>query len=172
MQIKEGMYIKACELGKLLGITDRHVRRLAGENVLKKNGQGKYYFLENIRAYIDYVSAMNDAPMDLKEKKLEVEIKKGQKDIELRDLKIREITNELHPAKVIEQVMTNMLANVKGRLMSMPNKIAPMVLGIENIGEIQEMIDTELRAILLEISEYDSEMFRTNEKYTDEDEDG
>ena len=34
------------------------------------------------------------------------------------------------------------------------------------------MIDTELRAILLEISEYDSEMFRTNEKYTDEDEDG
>ena len=172
MQIKEGMYIKACELGKLLGITDRHVRRLAGENVLKKNGQGKYYFLENIRAYIDYVSAMNDAPMDLKEKKLEVEIKKGQKDIELRDLKIREITNELHPAKVIEQVMTNMLANVKGRLMSMPNKIAPMVLGIENIGEIQEMIDTELRAILLEVSEYDSEMFRTNEKYTDEDEDG
>ena len=144
MQIKEGMYIKACELGKLLGITDRHVRRLAGENVLKKNGQGKYYFLENIRAYIDYVSAMNDAPMDLKEKKLEVEIKKGQKDIELRDLKIREITNELHPAKVIEQVMTNMLANVKGRLMSMPNKIAPMVLGIENIGEIQEMIDTKI----------------------------
>ena len=69
MQVKEGMYIKACELGKLLGITDRHVRRLAGENVLKKNGQGKYYFLENIRAYIDYVSAMNEAPADLKEKK-------------------------------------------------------------------------------------------------------
>ena len=169
MQVKEGMYIKACELGKLLGITDRHVRRLAGENVLKKNGQGKYYFMENIRAYIDYVSAMNEAPIDLKEKKLETEIKKGQKDIELRDLKIREITNELHPAKIVEQVMTNMLANVKLRLLSMPNKVAPMVIGMESIGEIQELVDTEIRAILLELSEYDSEVFRTNETYNEDD---
>ena len=169
MQVKEGMYIKACELGKLLGITDRHVRRLAGENVLKKNGQGKYYFLENIRAYIDYVSAMNEAPADLKEKKLETDIEKGQKDIELRDLKIKEITNELHPASVIERVMTNAIINVKGRLLSMPNKIAPMVLGIENIGEIQEIVDTALRSILLDLSEYDSEKFKSNEKYEEED---
>lgn len=172
MDVKKNQYIRANLLAELLGISDRHLRRLASENVIKKNGQGKYYFMENVHAYIEYIANLNDAPQDLKEKKLEVEIKKGQKDIDLKVLKIKEITNELHPAKVIEQVMTNMLANVKGRLMSMPNKIAPMVLGIENIGEIQEMIDTELRAILLELSEYDSETFRTNEKYNEEEDDG
>ena len=69
----------------------------------------------------------------------------------------------------IERVMTNAIINVKGRLLSMPNKIAPMVLGIENIGEIQEIVDTELRSILLDLSEYDSEKFKSNEKYEEED---
>ena len=39
MLIKENQIIKATELAKLLGITDRHLRNLANEGVIKKNGK-------------------------------------------------------------------------------------------------------------------------------------
>ena len=168
MEVKEGQYIKAVQLAKIIGISDRHLRRLAEENVIKKNGQGRYYFIENVQAYISYVENLNDAPADLKEEKMKEEIKKTKKDVELKDIKIKELKNELHPAEVIKRVMTNVLVNIKGKFLAMPNKIAPLVIGLENLGEIQEVIDTEIRDILLDISEYDAETFKTNEVYEDE----
>ena len=168
MEVKEGQYIKAVQLAKILGISDRHLRRLAEENVIKKNGQGRYYFIENVQAYISYVENLNDAPADLKEEKMKEEIKKTKKDVELKDIKIKELKNELHPAEVIKRVMTNVLVNIKGKFLAMPNKIAPLVIGLENLGEIQEVIDTEIRDILLDISEYDAETFKTNEVYEGE----
>ena len=169
MEVKEGQLIKAASLAKLLGISDRHLRRLASENIIKKNGQGKYYFVENVNAYIEYVEKLNDAPADLKEEKLKEEIKKIKKESELKDLKIKELKNELHPAHVIEKVMTNTLINIKGKLLSMPNKIAPLIIGIENLGEIQDVMDTEIRSVLTEVSEYDQEIFKTNETYEEDD---
>ena len=39
MLVKENQIIKANELAKLLGITDRHLRNLASEGIIKKNGK-------------------------------------------------------------------------------------------------------------------------------------
>ena len=53
MLIKENQIIKAIELAKLLGITDRHLRNLANEGVIKKTEKGKYLLLESVRGYIE-----------------------------------------------------------------------------------------------------------------------
>ena len=47
MLIKENQIIKATELAKLLGITDRHLRNLANEKIIKKTEKGKYLFLDS-----------------------------------------------------------------------------------------------------------------------------
>ena len=49
--IKENQIIKATELAKLLGITDRHLRNLANEGIIKKTEKGKYLFFESVQGY-------------------------------------------------------------------------------------------------------------------------
>jgi len=83
------------------------------------------------------------------------------KDTELKALKISELKNQLHPAGVIEEVMTSMLVNVKGKLLSLPNKLAPAVIACDNLGEIQDIILTGISDTLTELSEYSPEMFKS-----------
>ena len=170
MLIKENQIIKATELAKLLGITDRHLRNLANEGIIKKTEKGKYLFFESVQGYIEYIESKNDADVDLKDEKIREEIKKIKKDTELKALKISELKNQLHPAGVIEEVMTSMLVNIKGKLLSLPNKLAPTVIACDNLGEIQDIILTGISDTLTELSEYSPEMFKSK-NYIDEDED-
>ena len=41
MEIKENQVIRVTQLAVLLGITDRHVRNLANEGIIKKTEKGK-----------------------------------------------------------------------------------------------------------------------------------
>ena len=170
MLTKEKQIIKSTELAKILGITDRHVRNLANEGVIKKTEKGKYLFIESIQGYIEYLETKNEVDIDLKDEKINEEIKKIKKDIELKSLKIAELKNQLHSAPIIEEVMTNMLVALKGKLLSISNKLAPAVIACDNLGEIQDIIHSEILDTLEELSEYDPDMFK-NKNYIEEDED-
>ena len=169
MEAKNNEIIKGIALAKILNMSERHLRRLAEENVIKKNGQNKYLFLESVHSYLDYLELKNDADVDLKEEKIKEEIKKIKKDTELKTLKISELKNQLHSATVIEEVMTNMLVNIKGKLLSLPNKLAPAVISCDNLGEIQDIILTGISDTLTELSEYSPEIFKSK-NFVDEDE--
>ena len=70
MVIKEGQIVRAMDLAKMLGVSDRHIRDLANENVVKKTEQGKYLLLESVRGYIEYLKSRNDADIRLKDEKI------------------------------------------------------------------------------------------------------
>lgn len=167
MLVKENQIIRVTELAKLLGVTDRHLRNLANEGIIKKTENGKYLFLESVQGYIEYLELKNDADVNLKDEKIKEEIKKIKKDTELKALKISELKNQLHSAGIIEEVMTNMLLGIKGKLLSIPNKLAPALIGVDTLGEIQDIILTEITDSLTELSEYDPEMFK-NKNYIEE----
>ena len=169
MTVKENQIIKPTELAKILGITDRHVRNLANEGVIKKTEKGKYLFVESIQGYIEYLETKNEADVSLKDEKIKEEIKKIKKDTELKALRVSELKNQLHSAGIIESVMTNMLVALKGKLLSISNKLAPAVIACDNLGEIQDIIHNEVLDTLDELSDYDSEIFK-NKNYVEEDE--
>ena len=170
MLVKENQIIKATELAKLLGITDRHLRNLANEGVVKKTEKGKYLFFESVRGYIEYVESKNDVDLDLKDEKIKEEIKRIKKDTELKGLKIKELRNQLHSASIIEKVMTSSLVNLKGRLLSLSNRLAPQLIAVDNLGEIQEVIQDSIIEALEELSEYSPELFK-NKNFIEEDDD-
>ena len=170
MTVKENQIIKGVELAKLLGLSERHIRRLSEENIVKKNGQGKYLLLESTLSYIEYLKTVNSGDVDLKDEKIKTEITKNKRDIELKSLKIAELKNQLHSAIIIEEVMTSMLLGIKGKLLSIPNKLAPMLIGIETLGEIQDIIQESISDSLVELIEYSPELFK-NKNYIDELED-
>ena len=169
MVVKEGQIVRAMDLAKMLGVSDRHIRDLANENVVKKTAQGKYLLLESVRGYIEYLKSRNDADISLKDEKIKEETKRIIKDTEIKELKIKELKNQLHSADVIEKVMTDSLINMKGKLLSLSNKLAPQIIALDNLGEIQDVIQDGIFEALEELSEYNPEMFRSK-NFVDDDE--
>lgn len=170
MVIKEGQIVRAMDLAKMLGVSDRHIRDLANENVVKKTAQGKYLLLESVRGYIEYLKSRNDADISLKDEKIKEETKRIIKDTEIKELKIKELKNQLHSADVIEKVMTDSLINMKGKLLSLSNKLAPQIIALDNLGEIQDVIQDGIFEALEELSEYNPEMFRSKNFVEDDEE--
>nr|DAK33549.1 MAG TPA: Protein of unknown function (DUF1441) [Caudoviricetes sp.] len=170
MLVKENQIIRVTELAKLLGVTDRHLRNLANEGIIKKTENGKYLFLESVQGYIEYLELKNDADVNLKDEKIKEEIKKIKKDTELKALKISELKNQLHPATIIEKVMTESLMNLKGRLLSLSNRLAPQLIALDNLGEIQEVIQDSILETLEELSEYSPELFKNKNFIEDNEE--
>ena len=162
MEIKSGQIIKGVQLAVILGLSERHIRRLANENVKKKNGQGKYLFLESVHGYLEYMELKNGTDIDLKDEKIKEETKKIKKDIELKSLRISELKSQLHSAENVKKVMNNMLANIRGKLLALSNKLAPSVIACDNLGEIQDIIHTNILVALDELSNYDAETFKNN----------
>ena len=162
MEIKSGQIIKGVQLAVILGLSERHIRRLANENVIKKNGQGKYLFLESVHGYLEYMKLKNGTDVDLKDEKIKEETKKIKKDIELKSLRISELKSQLHSADNVKKVMNNMLANIRGKLLALSNKLAPSVIACDNLGEIQDIIHTNILVALDELSNYDAETFKNN----------
>ena len=85
-----------------------------------------------------------------------------------KGLKIKELKNQLHSASIIEKVMTSSLVNLKGRLLSLSNRLAPQLIALDNLGEIQEVIQDSIVEALEELSEYSPELFK-NKNFVEED---
>lgn len=174
MNTKDNL-VSSPELAELFGVTDRYIRMLAKDEIVKKSGtRGKYLLAESIKGFIAFLRESSSVNVDLKEVKLKKETEKIAKDIELKAIKISELKNELHSADIVRKVMTTMLTNLKGKLLSVPNKIAPLVVGCDNLGDIQDIVLSSIEDVLLELSDYTPELFKNkniiieNEEVEDE----
>lgn len=174
MNTKDNL-VSSPELAELFGVTDRYIRMLAKDEIVKKSGtRGKYLLAESIKGFIAFLRESSSVDVDLKEVKLKKETEKIAKDIELKAIKISELKNELHSADIVRKVMTVMLTNLKGKLLAVPNKIAPLVVGCDNLGDIQDIVLSSIEDVLLELSNYTPELFKNkniiieNEEVEDE----
>lgn len=153
--------VSSPELAEMFGVSDRYIRMLAQEGIVKKSGnRGKYLLVESVKGFVEFIREQNSADVDLKDTKLKKETEKIEKDIELKAIKISELKNELHSADIVRKVMTVMLTNLKGKLLAVPNKIAPLVVGCDNLGDIQDIVLSSIEDVLLELSEYSPELFK------------
>ena len=144
--------VKSKELATILGITQRRVNQLVKEAVLEKNSAGQFDLAQSVQAYISF--AVTDSDELKKEKTLHERAKRQKAEIVLAHLE-----NRMHDAADVEEALTGMLVTFRSRILGMPSKLAPQILGMKNIGEIQSLINKEAREALTELSEYDPAMF-------------
>ena len=157
--------IKVRELAEILGLSERQVQRLAKDGVIKKNDKGKYLFYKSIRNYIDYLRELESTPQQLQEEKLKNEIDYLKTRDRKENIKIKILEADLHESEDVKKVMNNVVAGFKGQLKSLPYKLAPLVIGIDNLGELQEIITDNVNQILGELAEYDRAKFIKNKEY-------
>lgn len=157
-------------LANLLGYTRQRINQLAKEGILEKKAPGRFYLMLNVQKYIDFLKAGQHEEEEesqaayWEEKALHERAKR-----EMAELKLAKLKNRLHDADDIEQIMGNMLVTFRNRILGIPQKAAPKIIGMENLAEINETINTELLEALIELSEYDPEMFAGGEDIEEED---
>ncbi len=161
--------IKIRELAEILGISERQIQRLTKENVIHKNDKGKYLFYKSVISYINYLRELEGTPQQLQEEKLKNEIDYLKTRDRKENIKIKILEADLHEANDVKRVMNNIIAGFKGQLQTIPYKLAPLIIGVENLGELQEIISDNINSILKELSEYDRNKFIKNKEYIIED---
>lgn len=159
--------VNSATLEKLLQLSDRRIRQLAEENIIIRAAKGRYKLMESISNYILTLkvsieagnSQISDGEIDLEEEKAMHERVKRQ----ISELKLLTMQGELHKSEDVERVMTDMLVSIKTKLLSMPAKLAPILVSRSDIDFVKRIISSEVLEILNELKDYNPKDFHDDE---------
>ena len=159
--------VNSAALEKIIGVSDRRIRQLAEENIIIRAAKGRYKLMDSITNYIltlkVQMEANNaesvDGEIDLEEEKAIHERVKRH----ISELKLQTMRGELHKSEDVERVMMDMLASVRAKLLSMPTKLAPILVSRSEIDFVRNTINREVMEALNELKDYNPK-----ELYSDE----
>ena len=166
--------VNSATLEKILQVSDRRIRQLAEENIIVRVSKGRYRLMESISNYILTLkvsmeagnSQSVDGELNLDEEKAIHERVKRH----ISELKLKTMQGELHKSEDVERVMTDMLISIKSKLLSMPSKLAPMLVARNDIDFIKRTINSDVLEVLNELKDYNAKDFYDDE-YVDVEED-
>ncbi|WP_205600751.1 type IV toxin-antitoxin system AbiEi family antitoxin domain-containing protein [Gracilibacillus sp. YIM 98692] len=157
------------EISEILNLGDRRIRQLANENALVRIGHGKYDLPASINSYIEYVVDREKPEGDLdktEEEALWTRARRKKTELELQIMR-----GELHRSEDVKLVMNDMLGAFRARLLGLPSKTAPQILGKSEIPAIKNVLKDAVFEALEELSDYDPHVFYEKSKdkmYLDE----
>lgn len=142
------------EVALFLDISERRVQQLTVEKVIEKIGSGKYDIRDTAHKYYKFKYDSGTAESLDKEKAKHEEVKRR-----LAEIKLQKAQKEVYSADVVEAVMTEMAVTCRNKFLSLPQKLAPQLIGHKNINVISGILDNEIRSALEELSDYDPQLF-------------
>lgn len=164
--------VNSSNLEKIIGVSDRRIRQLAEEGIVVRAAHGRYKLMDSITNYIlNLKVAMEadgtrtpDGELNLEEEKAIHERVKRH----ISELKLQVMKGDLHKSEDVECIMTDMLVSVRTKLLSMPAKLAPLLVARNDIDYIRKAINREVLEALNELKDYNPKDFRSNEFAADD----
>lgn len=162
-------------LAQCFGVSDRRIRQLADDGIIKRDSHGKYLLLESVKNYIINLKIQKagqrvqddfDDALDLNTEKAKHEKLKSM----ITQIRLLLIQGRVHKSEDVGRVLTSMLVNFKSKLLAMPNRLAPRLKGKDKI-TIQGLLKYELEVVLQELSEYNPADYYSDEHIEIDDED-
>lgn len=166
--------VNSVTLGDRWGITDRRVRQLKDEGVIEEVARGKYNFFECNKRYITFLRQAAETGCDKKQAKLDKDEQQAMHEKvkrEKSELQLKIMKGELHKSEDVEMVMTDMIANAKSKLLGIPSKAAPMVMGYKEIPKVQAVLQRLIEESLIDLSDYTTELFKNDDVLKDDSDD-
>ena len=156
---KDDSYIISTQqISEILGMTPRNVQLLTSKGALVKVGHGKYDLRRSIKQYIESLmekAGPADGELDGgREMALWTKARREKTELEVKIIK-----GELHRSVDVERVMNDMLGAFRARLLSLPSKMAPQVLGKTEIPVIKEQLKEAVFEAMNELADYDPLVF-------------
>jgi len=149
-------------IAKLLKLTERRVQQLAKDGIIPKSERGKYDLVSSVHGYVDFLKAKAGGEFTAEEV-----IKNKNKLIkakaELAEIEKMKATSELIPQEEVKRTWLELIYKMKQKLLSIPNKVAPVVVTVKSINEIKLILQDKIYEALYEISSDDRSVAKNNE---------
>lgn len=165
----EELTVPSKTLEALFCVKDRTIRDLAEKGIIKRDSHGKYLFWNSAKSYIIALKIANagnrnmktddgEGTLDLDEEKAQHEHLKRQ----ITEIKLQLIKGQVHKAKDVEAVMTDMFEKFKSKMTALPSKLAKRLEG-KSRTEIQRILKMEIDNALVELASYNPSDFYSDE---------
>lgn len=153
---KPSQTVGAPTLSKVLMLTPRRIQQLTSDGVLIKEGRGKYPLIPNVQNYIKYWqdrAAGSDAAQDPNNLSAQAEKARLVKfQANKAELEYHLLLGEIARSSDVIKCVSGYIADCVARLMSMPNKLGPIVFGAKTIPKTVDIIRTELNECVSELA--------------------
>ena len=138
-------------ISKLLKLSERRVQQLAKDNIIPKAERGKYDLVSSVHGYIDFLKAKAGGDFTAEEV-LKNKNKLLKAKAEIAEIEKMKATGELIPKEEVKRTWLELVHKIKQKLLSIPNKVAPVVATVKNISEIKLILQDKIYEALYEIS--------------------
>jgi len=149
-------------IAKLLKLTERRVQQLAKDDIIPKAERGKYDLVSSIHGYIDFLKAKAGGDFTA-EDVIKNKNKLMKAKAEIAEIERMKATGELIQKEEVKSTWLELINKVKQKLLSIPNKVAPIVVTIKNTNEIKLILQDKIYEALYEISS-DERSVEVNDK--------
>ena len=155
--------VSETDLAECLGVSERRVRQMVKEGIAVKVSAGKYDLKESAKRYIQI---MKDKEKNQSQSLEKLKVAQAAETLMHEKLKkrktelvVNEMEKKLHLASDVEEIWNTMILAAKSRISSIPIKVSPVLVGIEDVKEVQTILRREVNDCLNEISNYDVSKF-------------
>ncbi len=138
-------------IAKLLKLTERRVQQLAKDDIIPKAERGKYDLISSVHGYIDFLKAKAGGDFTA-EDVIKNKNKLMKAKAEIAEIEKMKATGELIPKEEVKSTWLQLVNKVKQKLLSIPNKVAPVVVSVKNTNEIKLILQDKIYEALYEIS--------------------
>ena len=155
-------------VAQYLNLSERRVRQLRDEDVIREKRPGLYDLVDTMARYIKYIGAGSKTDLNDERAKL-TRAKREAAEMENRVRK-----GELMEVGEVEKAYSAMLMNFRSRILALPQKLAPAVASLDgDKQQIQDLIQAELEEVLGTLSNAEEALSEpegeTDEETEDED---
>ena len=165
------MEVSQKELSEALGITTRQIYRLTSEkNMFRARIGGKYDLAACVQEYLNFKveEAKSGAHgPDYWEEKAKHEHTK----LEMSLIKLAKMRRETFDANDVEDAWAFLLLEFKNAMQNMPHRLAPLVVGNDDIFDITRLIEGDVNDMLLSLSQFDIDKIKSDDDLTGDEED-
>lgn len=151
------------DLADCLGVSERRVRQMVKEGIAVKVSAGKYDLKESAKRYIQTMKEKEKNQSQSLEKLKVAQAAETLMHEKLKkrktELVVNEMEKKLHLASDVEEIWNTMVISAKSRITAIPVKVSPVLVGIEDVKEVQSILKREINECLNEISNYDVTKF-------------
>ena len=165
--------VTEAELAEILGLSDRRIRVLANDGIVFKTKPARYDLKKSVKGYIEFIKdTKKEEKQGIDKIKLAREAEGLMHDkLKKRktELQVLQIEREMLFTKDVITMWADFAAMVKAKLLNIPTKLAPQLVGVEDANTIKKAIGAEVAEALNEIADFDINKFEENLQF-DEDE--
>lgn len=115
--------------------------------------RGKYDLVAVVHWFIDYKDAQIDRARRGDETENQARTRLLKANADMRELELAELSRELIREEVAVRAIRDALIATKKKLLAIPSRVGPQVVGVQTTGEAVEILETYIHEALEEIAE-------------------